>query len=209
MTNIEIHDSCGCVFCDIDLPRDFRNGEQIHVGYGGKTAPCTKPKLTCHGLDTPEQVFFYEQDFYVLSNFSSFAVEWKALIFPTVEHAYHYEKFNYFRANPSTLRDTPAIIRNRILDARSAHDAFKIARDAKEWVRDDWDAIKVETMRSILLAKIHQHPYVRQKLLATGNRELVENSWRDDFWGWGPYYDGTNMLGRLWMEIRRDLRSTE
>lgn len=28
--------------------------------------------IECHGLDTPERVCFYEQDFYVLSNFSAF-----------------------------------------------------------------------------------------------------------------------------------------
>ena len=29
-----------------------------------------------HKLDTDQQVFFYEQDFYVLSNFSAFRVKW-------------------------------------------------------------------------------------------------------------------------------------
>jgi predicted NAD-dependent protein-ADP-ribosyltransferase YbiA (DUF1768 family) len=29
----------------------------------------------------------------------------------------------------------------------------------------------------------------------------------DDFWGWGPNRDGKNMLGRLWMEIRAELRA--
>ncbi len=62
-------------------------------------------------------------------------------------------------------------------------------------------------MHSILLAKVDQHEYVRRKLLATGNRELIEDSWRDDFWGWGPNKDGQNMLGKLWMEIRENLRA--
>ena len=47
-------------------------------------------KLT---LDTDTQVFFYEQDFYVLSNFSSFRVKWAGISFDTAEHAYHFEKF--------------------------------------------------------------------------------------------------------------------
>jgi hypothetical protein len=34
---------------------------------------------------------------------------------------------------------------------------------------------------------------------------LIENSWRDDFWGWGPNRDGKNQLGKLWMEIRSEL----
>jgi predicted NAD-dependent protein-ADP-ribosyltransferase YbiA (DUF1768 family) len=29
---------------------------------------------------------------------------------------------------------------------------------------------------------------------------------RDDFWGWGSDRTGQNMLGKLWMEIRTELR---
>ena len=39
----------------------------------------------CHGLDTPQQVFFYEQDFYVLSNFSAFQINWGGETFATSE----------------------------------------------------------------------------------------------------------------------------
>lgn len=46
-----------------------------------------------HGLDTDKQVFFYEQEFYPLSNFSSFTLLWKRHLFYTSEHAYHWEKF--------------------------------------------------------------------------------------------------------------------
>lgn len=46
-----------------------------------------------HGLDTIEQVFFYEQDFYVLSNFSAFMVQWEGQHFATSEHAYHFTRF--------------------------------------------------------------------------------------------------------------------
>ena len=62
-------------------------------------------------------------------------------------------------------------------------------------------------MLDILRAKVQQHEYVRRKLLATGDRELVENSWRDDFWGWGPNRDGQNKLGKLWMKVRAELRA--
>ncbi len=94
-----------------------------------------------------------------------------------------------------------------IMDAPSAHEAFKIAERSKAERRQDWDAVKVDIMRDILRAKADQHEYVRRKLLATGDRELIEDSWRDDFWGWGPNRDGQNMLGKLWMEIRSELRA--
>ncbi len=152
-----------------------------------------------HGLDTAERVCFYEQDFYVLSNFSSFNLQWKGYTFPTSEHAYHWEKF----FPDVSVRH----IAEDILNAPSAHEAFKIAERAKSARRPDWDQVKVDVMRDILRAKAKQHEYVSRKLLATGDRELVENSWRDDYWGWGPDKDGQNMLGKLWMEIRAELRA--
>lgn len=152
--------------------------------------------MSCHGLDTPERVCFYEQDFYVLSNFSAFQVIWLDRAFPTAEHAYHYAKF------PNDLVRQVAIAL-----APSAHLAFKIAEEWKQYRRPDWDAVKVMAMREILREKVRQHEYVRRKLLQTGDRELVENSWRDDFWGWGPNRNGRNMLGKLWMEIRDEIRA--
>lgn len=153
--------------------------------------------IECHGLDTPERVCFYEQDFYVLSNFSAFNVDVFGRDFQTSEHAYHWAKF----------RDTSPATASRVRHARSAHDAFKIAETHKGERRKDWDDVKVDIMRDILRAKVAQHEYVRRKLLATGDRELVENSWRDDFWGWGPNRDGKNQLGKLWMEIRAEVRA--
>ena len=47
-------------------------------------------------------------------------------------------------------------------------------------------------MKEILRKKVSQHPYVKKKLLETDDRELIEDSWRDSFWGWGPNKDGKN-----------------
>jgi len=155
-----------------------------------------------HKLDTDQQVFFYEQDFYVLSNFSAFRVKWQGIDFDTSEHAYHWEKF---RDHPDAWNAAGSIA-EQVRRAPSAHAAFKLAEGCKPRRRPDWDDVKVEIMRGILKAKVDQHEYVRRKLLETGTRELVEDSWRDDFWGWGPNKDGKNMLGRLWMEIRDGLQ---
>lgn len=148
-----------------------------------------------HKLDTDTQVFFYEQEFYVLSNFSAFNLEWHGWIFPTSEHAYHWEKFPEYES-----------VAKRIHLAPSAHEAMKIAQEHKGIQRKGWDSIKVGVMRGILWAKVQQHEYVHRKLLETGERQLIEDSWRDDVWGWGPNKDGKNMLGKLWMEIRAELR---
>ena len=88
--------------------------------------------MELHGLDTETHVFFYEQDFYVLSNFSAFALDWRNLRFDTAEAAYHYEKFIDGGARAEVTAQA-------ILYARSAHDAFKIAEANKAQRRPDWD----------------------------------------------------------------------
>jgi len=149
-----------------------------------------------HKLDTDQQVFFYEQDFYVLSNFSAFRLQWSGEDFDTSEAAYHWLKFHTHPGIQRAIRLAP-----------SAHEAFKIAQDNKHLQDAGWDDRKLAIMKMLLHAKAGQHEYVRRKLLATGNRELVEDSWRDDFWGWGSDGLGVNMLGKLWMEVRTEIRA--
>ncbi|RUU29712.1 NADAR family protein [Mesorhizobium sp. M6A.T.Ce.TU.016.01.1.1] len=166
--------------------------------------------IECHKSDTPDRVCFYEQDFYVLSNFSSFSIMWEwtpregDVRFDTSEAVYHFLKFK-----PTIPSGEQRNLMRCIRYAPSAHEAFKIAERHKHLRRPDWDDVKVDIMRDILRAKAEQHEYVRRKLLATGDRELVEDSWRDDFWGWGPNRDGKNMLGKLWMGIRAELRAAQ
>lgn len=149
--------------------------------------------MTTQGLDTEKQVFFYEQEFYPLSNFSAFAIERNGKVYPTSEHLYHAEKF------------TNISHKEAIRACRSAHEAFKLAHDLKQHVKPNWNDIKVNVMLGILWDKVNQHPYVKKKLIDSGDRELIENSWRDDFWGWGENKDGQNQLGQLWMSIRHQI----
>lgn len=159
-----------------------------------------------HKLDTDTQIFFYEQEFYVFSNFSSFQVYWKDISFPTSEHAYHWEKFRPMFGDDNEISEMKSGVQELILESGSAHNAFEIAQEWKHLVRLDWAAVKFEIMREIIRTKAIQHPYVMKKLLASGDRELIEDSWRDDVWGWGPNHDGQNMLGKLWMEVRGELK---
>lgn len=152
--------------------------------------------IECHGLDTETQVCFYEQEFYPLSNFSAFTMQWKGLRFDTSEAVYHWEKFD---GQPS--------VQHQIIHAPSAHEAFRIAQEHKRFSRIDWNDVKCDVMLDIIRTKAAQHGYVRKKLFDSGDRHLVENSWRDDFWGWGPSRDGKNMLGELWMRVRSEMRS--
>lgn len=148
-----------------------------------------------HKLDTDTQVFFYEQDFYVFSNFASFKLFWANREFYTNEVAYHWEKFR-----------GASIAQDIITSQPSSHAAFRAAIQLKHQIREDWLDVRVDVMHDLLRAKADQHEYVARKLEATGDREMIEDSWRDDFWGWGENKDGQNMLGKLWMKIREERR---
>ena len=148
-------------------------------------------------LDTTgEVVGCYEREFYVFSNFSSFQVEWRGKLWPTSEHAY--QAAHFF--------DTDPALSEEIHGMHSAHQAFICAKSNTLKVVKNWQDIKIEIMEDICRHKVQQHDYVREKLLATLDVLIVEDSPVDSFWGWGPDRKGRNELGKVWMRLRDELR---
>jgi len=149
-------------------------------------------------LETSGKIIgFYEREFYCFSNFSSFVVKWKGRLWSTSEHAYQASRF---------MGKKPKIV-GQILKAKSAHDAFKIA---KKNLRNEFGKYKVEdikNMEDIVRHKLEQNPYVMHKLLQTGKRTIVEDSPKDSFWGWGPGRKGRNELGKIWMKLRSEIKN--
>lgn len=68
-------------------------------------------------------------------------------------------------------------------------------------IRQDWDYAKDNVMRRAVWAKFAHTPKLRDLLISTGTRNIVENSPRDAYWGIGEG-SGKNMLGRILMEVR-------
>lgn len=65
--------------------------------------------------------------------------------------------------------------------------------------------IKLQVMEKALRLKF-QNPELRKKLIATGDKELVEgNPWGDRYWG-VCNGSGKNKLGKLLMKIRKELQ---
>ncbi len=82
--------------------------------------------------------------------------------------------------------------------------------------RPDWDSVRVAIMRWTLRVKLVQNfERFRAMLFMTDERPIVEDSRRDEFWGAIAAKDdprvlaGCNVLGRLLMELRQQVRSTE
>ena len=138
---------------------------------------------------------FYPREFYCLDNFSSFKVEWDGYLYASLEEAYQTAKFL-----KSALE-----IAEEIKKSHSAHEAQKIAFANKDKVRSDWQEVKLTIMEELLRKKLQQNPYVKQKLLQTKDYIIVEDSPKDNFWGWGKDRTGENHLGKLWMKLRDEL----
>ena len=86
-----------------------------------------------------------------------------------------------------------------------------LSPDASKWlarkltIRSDWEKVKTNIMYDVCWAKFTQHPELRDKLLATGTRELIEgNTWGDRVWGTVDGV-GENRLGKILMKIRDKL----
>ncbi len=62
-------------------------------------------------------------------------------------------------------------------------------------------------MREALKAKFTQNEDLKNILLETGDAILVEHTENDNYWGDGGDGNGKNMLGKLLMELREELRS--
>lgn len=142
-----------------------------------------------------EFIGFYPREFFCLDNFSSFAVMYNGVKYPTVEHAYQTLKF---------INTAPQIAKE-IVECFSAHEAQKIAYANKDKQNPNWDEIKVDIMAELLKLKLAQNPYVKQKLLQTKDYTICEDSPKDSFWGIGPNRDGQNQLGKLWMKLRGEI----
>lgn len=95
----------------------------------------------------------------------------------------------------------------KIKKSYSADEAQRIAYANKDKGKEDWDDVKISIMEELLRLKIEQNPYVKKKLLQTEDYMIVEDSPKDDFWGWGPNRNGQNNLGKLWMKLREELKN--
>jgi len=91
-----------------------------------------------------------------------------------------------------------------VLTKLNPSEAKRLGRRVR--LRSDWEQVKYDVMLDVVRAKFNQHPDLAQKLLATGDEELVEgNDWGDTYWG-VCNGRGKNMLGKILMRVRAELR---
>jgi len=143
----------------------------------------------------PIEFFSKNAEFAWLSNFSPHGFTVGGEYWPTVEHFFQAAKF---------LGDEALEHRNRIRLSGSPKQAKALGQSRKHKLRPDWEDAKEQVMLVALRAKFSM-PDLREKLLATGDRPLIEASRFDRYWGAGRDGRGKNRLGVLIMEVRAEL----
>lgn len=136
-------------------------------------------------------------EFGAFSNFAPCPIRLDGKTWPTSEH--------YFQAQKFLEEEHVEAVRS----AKSPMIAARLGRSRKRPLRQDWESIKLDVMRKAVRAKFTQHAALRDLLLSTGEARIVEHTANDSYWGDGGDGRGQNMLGRILMEVRTQLRGAE
>jgi ribA/ribD-fused uncharacterized protein len=135
----------------------------------------------------------FKKEYAWLSNFAPVKIKLFEIIYPSVEHAYMSMKSNdlEWKKFCSDLKNTASIVKRKSKEIK---------------LKEDWNDIKVDIMRSCIEQKFSQEPY-KTLLLNTKNEYIQEgNWWNDDFWGFDLKKNkGENILGKIIMDIRKKL----
>ena len=92
-----------------------------------------------------------------------------------------------------------------VQNANSAAKSAQMGRDKNRPLRKDWEEVKDEIMMDAIRFKFSQHEDLRDVLISTGNKKLIEHTKNDRYWADGGDGRGKNMLGILLMNLRDEL----
>ena len=138
---------------------------------------------------------FFDGEYAFLSNFYNASCIFEDKFYPTVEHAFQ------------AAKSLDHAERDWIAAAGSPGLAKRLGRRVN--LRPDWEKVKFDVMEECLRSKFAD-PVLKQKLLATGDEELVEgNYWHDNTYGNCSCEKckdivGRNMLGNILMKLRTE-----
>ena len=184
----------------------IRNVLNASCGFFGR------PWIAFPVVPADNRVLFFDrdrEDFGFLSNFYPCNLRIAGRAWPHIEAYYQSQKSENPTYHDEILRkDKPSWSKyvgdSRIGGPRISKKSW--FRKHPEDLRSDWEAIKLEVMKTALHAKFTQHRNLQLALLNSWPAELVEDSPRDAFWGYGENGRGMNMLGTLLIELRAWIR---
>ena len=116
------------------------------------------------------------------------------------EAAYHSQKF---------LDEDIKKIMIKLTPDESKH----VSRELSRFIRDDWENVKYDLMKKVVMEKFKQNQDCLEELLNTQSMELIEDTtgWHDNIWGECTCEEcknkeHKNYLGKILMEVRRKLK---
>lgn len=164
----------------------------------------TQFKYLCFWGHTPKQASIVDKS--CLSQWFVAPFEIDGQVYQTAEH--------YMMAQKAKLFD--ASLFDEIVNASHPNEAKKLGRQVKNYDENVWQAQRFNIVVDANLAKFSQHTALKDFLIATQNRVLVEASPVDKIWGIGlaqehahaeqpKHWKGLNLLGFALMQVRQQL----
>ncbi len=133
----------------------------------------------------------FKGKYYFLSNFYPAPVMYEGLMYKNNESAFQSVKVKDIERRKQFCELDPST-------------AKKKGRNVL--LRNDWEKIKDEVMYQCVKDKFNRNIELKQKLIDTGNKELIEgNTWNDIYWG-VCRGRGKNKLGKILMRVREELK---
>jgi predicted NAD-dependent protein-ADP-ribosyltransferase YbiA (DUF1768 family) len=155
-----------------------------------------------------------------------YPIDYRGLEYKSSEHLF--QALRYLvpakRAEKEGNQERAALLRSIAEEIRRQNSGFgaKCIVKKKEYRhllsdnQEVWKKMGIPLMRFCLIQKLRQNPELQKYLLATGSRPIIEdctNRQRGSAFFWGAVkrgneWEGANVLGKLWMELRTALRET-
>lgn len=168
---------------------------------------------------SPEGKYGELSNYYVLNK----PIIYNNFEYASSEHLYQALKFLYEGATPQTLAyaesvrtaNTPNKAKILASMKTAGGYAWRIAlnptiiKAIQDGVKQNpnWENVKVEIMKHVLLYKFVQNEHCKNILLSTGSASLSEHTERDIFWGdGGEARSGKNILGKLLENVRKTIK---
>ena len=129
------------------------------------------------------------------SNFALYPIKLKGKTWPTSEHYFQAQKF---LGSPQEIK---------IRKVSTPMKAAELGRTRKIKISKNWDKIRDNVMYDAVKAKFEQHPTLKALLLSTNDALLIEHTENDSYWGDGGDGKGSNKLGKILMQVRKEFNS--